>query len=274
VARNRGVAEARGELIAFLDSDDLWSPDKLALQVADFDRQPSAVLSFTDIVAARTGAGQAYSVTQPFQPDRLFEQLLEGGPILPSAVLMRKRDFEAVGGFQPDLFVAGDRDLFLRLAARGSFRFLNLPLVRRVVYRDALSHQSHMWERSFDQVVMRFLDRPEGEPYRRRRHALRAFQLTKIGSRHLRSGASALAARYLGRAILRDPAALFRKPARALLVSAIARRFQRSRLRRPVARARRLLARAFGPPEPSTRDPLTDEFDRSFRLPPNAPPTG
>ncbi|HUE97232.1 MAG TPA: glycosyltransferase family A protein, partial [Longimicrobiaceae bacterium] len=46
--RNRGLEVARGELIAFLDDDDLWDPEKLALQVAVMDANPAAGLVYTD----------------------------------------------------------------------------------------------------------------------------------------------------------------------------------------------------------------------------------
>jgi hypothetical protein len=73
-AVNCGVRAARGELIAFLDSDDLWSPDKLALQVEDLERHSAAVLSFTDITYGRSGIGRLYSRLYPIQPERLLEQ--------------------------------------------------------------------------------------------------------------------------------------------------------------------------------------------------------
>jgi glycosyltransferase involved in cell wall biosynthesis len=248
-ARNRGVAEARGELIAFLDSDDLWSPDKLALQVDDFDRYPDASMSFTDVIYGRTGTRQVYSRAHRFQPDRLFEQILEGIPILPSAILLRKRDFERVGGFDAEIAVAEDRDLYLRLAAIGPLRFLGLPLVRRVVYPDALSHRSELWETGFELVITRFLERPEGRRFRERAHELYALQLVKVGSRHLGSREWVRAASCLGRASVRDPLALFRRPARRVLAEAIRGRPRRLR-RRPTS----------GEPAPP------------FRPPPDAPP--
>jgi glycosyltransferase involved in cell wall biosynthesis len=216
-ARNRGVAAARGELIAFCDNDDLWSPDKLRLQVQDFDEHPEAVLSFTDITTARAGTGSVYSRTQPFEPGRVLEQLTEGGPILPSAVLLRKRDFDAVGGFDPACLTAEDRDLWLRLAVRGPIRFLPASLVRRVVYDDSLSHRAELWEAAYSRVLTRFLARPEGEPFRPRARALLAFQYWKIGARLASQGAWSPGASLGGRALRLDPLVALRRPGRRLL---------------------------------------------------------
>jgi glycosyltransferase involved in cell wall biosynthesis len=268
-ARNHGVAAARGELIAFLDSDDLWSPDKLTLQIEDFDRHQDAVLSFTDITIGATGTALVYSTSQPFQPERVFEQLLEGGPILPSAVIVRKRDVDKVGGFSPEVAVGEDRDLWLRLAALGRFRFLPLPLVRRVVYHDALSHRSERWKGDFDLVVTRFLERPEGQPYRNRERELRAFQLVKIGARHLRNGHVMDSCSALLRAVSSDPPAIVGSRGRRLLASALS-----SHLQRVVrwTRIRRLWRRVTRFATSPTKDPVhSSTLPLGYRPPPDAP---
>ena len=270
VARNRGVAAAHGELIAFLDSDDLWSPDKLTLQVEDFDRHPEAVLSFTDITFGVTGTSFVYSVTQPFQPERVFEQLLEGGPILPSAVMVRKSHFDATGGFDPDVTPAEDRDLWLRLAPLGPFRFLPLPLVRRVVYPDAESRPTERWEASLHRVVARFLDRPEGAPYRDRAGALRAFQFVKVGSRHLQGAKLFHALTAFSRATVRDPRALVRPTARRLLARACEHHVKRLVKWSRAARFRRRVGRLFGwSPGLSVKSAVAEPAGE-FRPPPDA----
>lgn len=268
-ARNHGVAAARGELIAFLDSDDLWSPDKLTLQIEDFDRHHDAVLSFTDITIGATGTAVVYSSLQPFQPKRVFEQLLEGGPILPSAVIVRKRDLDEVGGFAPEVTVGEDRDLWLRLAALGTFRFLPLPLVRRVVYHDALSHRSERWKADFDLVVTRFLDRPEGQPYRDRARELRVLQLVKIGARHLRNGNVKESCSALVRAMSSDPPAMVRAPGRRLLTNAIAHHLQRVFRWTRITRLWRRVTRFA---KPVAKDHVrSSTVTLTYRPPPDAP---
>jgi glycosyltransferase involved in cell wall biosynthesis len=258
-ARNRGVAIARGELIALCDSDDLWSPDKLQLQIQDFDEHAGAVLSFTDITPARDGTEPRYSRTQPFEPGRVLEQLLEGGPIMPSSVLMRKSDFDAVGGFDPDVEGVEDRDLWLRLAARGPIRFLPSLLVRRVVYGDAMSHEADRWEGRYIKIVTRFLDRPEGAAFRRRARRLYAFQYWKIGARFAVGRDWKTAAGFTLRALRLDPLALLRRPGRRLLTD-VRSRMEEQVLPRFITRRRRKRKAAAVPP-----------MAPSYRLPPPAP---
>jgi glycosyltransferase involved in cell wall biosynthesis len=211
-AVNRGVAAARGELIALLDSDDLWSPDKLALQVEDFDLHPEAAVSFTDITYGRSGVGTLYSWLYPLEPGRPLEQLMEENPALPSAVMVRKRDFERVGGYAEDIGFGYDRDLLVRLAVLGPFRFLPVPLVRRVVRADALSLASIHFDRDFDLVVERFLSRPEGGPWRAKARYLYAYQKFRIGARRALSGDWRRGLASIGQGVRQDPLVAFRHP--------------------------------------------------------------
>jgi glycosyltransferase involved in cell wall biosynthesis len=212
-ALNRGVAEAKGELVAFLDSDDIWSPDKLLLQTEDFDRHPECALSFTDVLTGRTGLFPRLSakrIPDGSEPERLLEQILDGAAILPSSVLLRKRDLEQAGGLDGGMRTAHDRDLWLGLVPLGSFRFLPLPLVRRVVLSDALSHSTQTCARDYERILTRFLERPEGAPFRRRRRILRARSLLRLAVRHADSHDLVSTLACVGRALWQDPFLAFR----------------------------------------------------------------
>jgi glycosyltransferase involved in cell wall biosynthesis len=278
-AINRGVTAARGELIAILDSDDLWSPDKLALQVEDFDFHPEAVVSFTDITYGRSGIGTLYSWLYPIDPGRLLEQLMEENPALPSAVMMRKSDFVRVGGCA-ERMLAYDRDLLARLAGIGPFRFLPVPLVRRVVHGDGLSRMSSRWDSDFALVVERFLSRPEGAPWRAKARYLFAYQQFRIGARWALTGDLRRGLAYIGHGLRRDPLVAFRHPPGRRLVKAMlgaAVEASVARLVRPAGerigaavqwRLRRLLGRVgLGVPVRQYVPPP----GVSFRPPPDAP---
>jgi glycosyltransferase involved in cell wall biosynthesis len=141
-ARNAGVARAHGELIAFLDSDDLWHPQKLARQVALFDQHPDVHICHTDEIWIRDGVR-----VNPHHKHRktggdIFARSLELCLVSPSAVLMRKALFERLGGFDESLPACEDYDLWLRISAHWPVHFIAMPLViKRGGHADQLSRR-------------------------------------------------------------------------------------------------------------------------------------
>ena len=119
-ARNAGVEIARGELIAFLDADDTFFPEKLAKQVALFERSPSLgmVVSGWELV---TISGERISSVKSWEhrPQLDLETAVLFKPARPSATMLRKKWFEQVGGFDNKLSSAEDLDLLLRLMVAG-----------------------------------------------------------------------------------------------------------------------------------------------------------
>ncbi|NJO41671.1 MAG: glycosyltransferase [Cyanobacteria bacterium CRU_2_1] len=118
-ARNRGIEQAQGDLIAFLDQDDYFSPEKLAVQVARLAAQPELgmVSSGWQIVNEQ---GQPVSVVQPWQglPTLELKEWVRWKPVFLGAMLFRKEWLER-STFNPDWQQTGDVALVLRLALMG-----------------------------------------------------------------------------------------------------------------------------------------------------------
>ncbi len=129
IARNNGVAIARGSLLAFLDDDDLWHPERLAHHVAAHDRDPEAVLSYCSWRSVETSTGAVMSVNRA-GPVVSAGAVAAGSPLLftPNYVVERSA-FLGVGGFSPMLGIAEDLDLVLRLMPRGPLVFVDAVLV-------------------------------------------------------------------------------------------------------------------------------------------------
>ncbi len=139
-ARNRGVAIAQAPLIAFLDSDDLWSPTKLERQLEFMRENPACEISQCDEIWIRNGRRVNPGVRHRKRAGDFFVESLRTCLVSPSAVLMRKRLFDSVGGFDEDMCAAEDYDLWLRILIDNEVGLLDEPLVtRRGGYLDQLS---------------------------------------------------------------------------------------------------------------------------------------
>jgi glycosyltransferase involved in cell wall biosynthesis len=115
-ARNRGIEVARGQWIAFLDSDDLWLPDKLAVQVQAIEQAAGCGFSFGDSLA-RDISG-ASSIRKPHIIDNdIFRSLLVGPQFSTDSVMVRRDCFDRCGYFDPRLRTGEDWDMWLRLAS-------------------------------------------------------------------------------------------------------------------------------------------------------------
>jgi glycosyltransferase involved in cell wall biosynthesis len=127
-ARNRGVAAARAELIAFLDSDDLWQPRKLQRQL-DMIHNPECLVSQTDEIWIRRGVRVNPGLRHRKRSGAFFFESLRTCLVSPSAVMMRTSIFRELGGFDEDLRAAEDYELWLRLLLEHRVELLPEPLV-------------------------------------------------------------------------------------------------------------------------------------------------
>ena len=127
-ARNEALGLARGELIAVMDSDDVALPERFEVQVAYLREHPE-VVCLGSVVRAIDEAGRFLFEAHPaMDHEAIQEQALRGFcPLCHVSMMLRREAVLAVYGYDPELPLAEDHDLILRLGERG--KLVNLPQV-------------------------------------------------------------------------------------------------------------------------------------------------
>lgn len=136
VARNRGIREAGGDFIAFLDADDRWLPHKTAMQLELFAQKPHLGLVHSNIFVyhEKTGEQNIGEASRSLFSGRCYPQIFWGHTVMPSASMIRKSVFDKVGQFDESIRGPSfeDQDLWLRIARDYEFDFVAEPLI---IYR-------------------------------------------------------------------------------------------------------------------------------------------
>jgi glycosyltransferase involved in cell wall biosynthesis len=139
--RNTACRSAGGEYIAFLDSDDVWLPEKLAAQVASLERHPARGWSHTAF-AVIDESGQLLTGTHarrwPATEGWILEGLIKMETIIAiPSVIIRRQLLEKVGGFDVTLRVCEDYDLWLRVAGLSEIDGVPQILLHKRTHRES-----------------------------------------------------------------------------------------------------------------------------------------
>jgi len=161
-ARNNGIAQAKGNLVAFLDADDYFFPGKLAKQAAIFAQKPEIGIVHSGWQRVDSEGNKLIDI-HPWEkvPELDLENWLRWKPVLPSAMMFRREWLEYAGGFDPRFPPAEDTDLILRMALKGC----KTAWLKEITVYYRQHEQSAMYKglpqaRSLDAVMNNFFAQP------------------------------------------------------------------------------------------------------------------
>ena len=208
VARNRAMREATGDLIAFLDGDDIWAPSKIEKQIAAFgDPMVGLVYAdYVDFLDKRLDQGMLICVRRlrGHGPSLAKDYYLRDAPIMPSTAVIRQEVLKRIGGFDEGSRIGEDTDYWMRIMLTGiGVRHTPGGLAFKRRHERNITGNLERLVEIFEQQTHRFAQQhPCLRPLVRRRLS-RCY--AKVAESLMVNGRIACSVRYLVRALRHDP---------------------------------------------------------------------
>jgi len=204
-ARNAGFAQSHGELVAFLDADDEFLPEKLARQVARMQDRPEVVFVTCDasnVALDGTVRTRIFSTqSPPIGPDG-WRRMLVSSNAMPSVMMARSSAYRAVGGFTQGIKLVDDQDFAIRVALTGETDHIDEVLTTTHTQPTGMSHQS--WRKDIEigwPVIRSHIQAQSHRLSRAERRTIYGYRYARLG-RNVYREAPLLGAGFIIRGIL------------------------------------------------------------------------
>ena len=139
-ARNVGIQESAQQYIAFLDSDDIWHPEKLERQVKVLDSDMNVGMCYTSALKIDENSNKIGRIdVNPEYRGKCFKNLIISNNIVASSVMVRRSALGQTGVFDSSLGACENWDLWLRISRKFSIEFLDIPLTSYRIHHDNMT---------------------------------------------------------------------------------------------------------------------------------------
>lgn len=158
-ARNLALKQATGDFIAFLDSDDVWAPDKLEKQLAVFRANSEVDIVHGDEAIINEQGSVVSLQNMRRYSGRITRYLLADNSVSITTALVRRRCFDEMGGFDTSVGVADDYELWLRFSARYCYQYEPGIVASYRVMADQISSDKRRRYAANERIIQQFLAR-------------------------------------------------------------------------------------------------------------------
>ncbi len=157
IAKNRGFNEAKGEYIAFCDADDTWIEHKLTRQIPLFDNESKIGVVYADILMISSNGCPLQTPKMRRYSGNITRHLLVDNFIPFVTAVVRRQVMEEFGGFDENLPMGIDYDLWLRISVKYEFRYIDEPLAHYRVWDGQMSRRVEERFENYFRFAERFL---------------------------------------------------------------------------------------------------------------------
>ncbi len=180
VARNRGLKEAKGDFIAFLDSDNVWLLDKLEKQVEVINKNQDCDIFYGDCISIDEDGIEISRINMPRYSGYITKHLIKDNHVSMNTTLTKKKCFDVLGGLSEKVRVGDDYELWLRLSTQFKFKYTPEYFAKYRIMEEQISTDKARRFDSNESVLKEFFNTfPEAVSLREKNRGLSFFYVRR-----------------------------------------------------------------------------------------------